>query len=278
MAQHVNLERYPVDQLDSEEGQGLLAKLRHQLEEQGHCALPGFLKDESVCRKSVEEVLHVQASGVAYHSDNAHNVYLEQEDPTLDEDHPRNRSQRSAKTCVTYDQISDANPVAQVFHWDALTDFLAAVLGKEKLYRTADPLGALNIHIYNQGDNLGWHFDRGEFAVTLLLQSPEEGGHFEYVPNLRTPLDPHYKQVDHILRTAANEDDEGGSEEEQENRKRRLPMEPGTLLLFCGRNSLHRVTEVQGSVPRVLAVLSYETKPGVMLNEYTRLKFFGRTV
>lgn len=53
-------------------------------------------------------------------------------------------------------------------------------------------------------------------------------------------------------------------------------LQPGTLVIFCGRNSMHRVTPVQGSKSRILAVLSYEQKPDVYLNEYTRLKFYGR--
>jgi hypothetical protein len=66
-----------------------------------------------------------------------------------------------------------------------MTEFIRDVLGKEKLYRTADPLGALNVHKYDEGDELGWHFDRGEFVVTLLLQTPEAGGKFESYPALR---------------------------------------------------------------------------------------------
>ena len=67
----------------------------------------------------------------------------------------------------------------------AMTDFVRLLLQKEVLYRTADPLGALNVHVYKERDQLNWHFDRGEFAVTLLLQSPEGGGHFQYIPSTR---------------------------------------------------------------------------------------------
>ncbi len=70
------------------------------------------------------------------------------------------RAQHSSKTCVTYDQVSPASPLHALYNWDPLLEFLAAVLGKEQLHRTADRLGALNVHIYHQGDELGWHFDR----------------------------------------------------------------------------------------------------------------------
>lgn len=53
-------------------------------------------------------------------------------------------------------------------------------------------------------------------------------------------------------------------------------LQPGTLVIFCGHSSMHRVTPIQGHKARVLAVLSYEQKPDVHLNEYTRMKFYGR--
>ena len=53
-------------------------------------------------------------------------------------------------------------------------------------------------------------------------------------------------------------------------------LQPGTLVIFCGQNSMHRVSPVEGKKFRILAVLSYEQKADVHLNEYTRMKFFGR--
>ena len=50
----------------------------------------------------------------------------------------------------------------------------------------------------------------------------------------------------------------------------------GDLLLFCGNRSIHRVTPVVGPRPRLLAVLAYDLEPGKVLNEYTRMKFYGR--
>lgn len=65
-------------------------------------------------------------------------------------------------------------------------------------------------------------------------------------------------------------------------------LEPGTLYLFAGQRSLHRVTEVRPqfepgvsfltSTPprtRINAIFTYYTQPGEVMNDYTRLKFFG---
>jgi hypothetical protein len=48
------------------------------------------------------------------------------------------------------------------------------------LYRSADPLDALEIAIFGDGDELGWHFDNSEFSVTVMYQQAEAGGHFDY--------------------------------------------------------------------------------------------------
>jgi hypothetical protein len=46
-------------------------------------------------------------------------------------------------------------------------------------------LSSINVHYADEGQELGWHFDNSEFAITLLLQAPQSGGQFEYVRDLR---------------------------------------------------------------------------------------------
>ena len=55
-----------------------------------------------------------------------------------------------------------------------------------------------------------------------------------------------------------------------------LAMEPGDLVLFRGRNAMHRVTPTQGPVTRMLVVLAYNSQPGVALSERARMTFYGR--
>ena len=56
----------------------------------------------------------------------------------------------------------------------------------------------------------------------------------------------------------------------------RLPIDEGALVLFRGRNALHRVTPTVGDVTRTLVVLAYNAEPGVSLSEAARMTFFGR--
>ena len=91
-------------------------------------------------------------------------------------------------------------------------------------------------------------------------------------PNLlwllhRSDQDENYQKVRRVVLQSCSAEGEG---------VRQVRLQAGTLMLFCGRNSLHRVTRVEGGRQRVLAVLSYEDRPGVLLNEYTRKKFYGR--
>jgi hypothetical protein len=55
------------------------------------------------------------------------------------------------------------------------------------------------------------------------------------------------------------------------------PMTPGTLMLFEGRRSLHRVTPISGDRARYVALLGYDTKPDTMSSELLKLIRYGRT-
>lgn len=56
-----------------------------------------------------------------------------------------------------------------------------------RLHPYADPLGSLNLNIYQPGQQHGWHFDNAAWSVTLMLQPARSGGIYEYVPDIRTP-------------------------------------------------------------------------------------------
>ena len=55
-----------------------------------------------------------------------------------------------------------------------------------------------------------------------------------------------------------------------------LSLDAGDLLLFRGRNSLHRVTPVADDSVRHLAVPAYNSLPGISLSETAQMTFYGR--
>jgi hypothetical protein len=56
-----------------------------------------------------------------------------------------------------------------------------------------------------------------------------------------------------------------------------FPMTPGTLMIFQGRHSLHRVSPVRGSRPRHVALLAYDPRPGTNSSDLLKLVRYGRT-
>jgi hypothetical protein len=55
-----------------------------------------------------------------------------------------------------------------------------------------------------------------------------------------------------------------------------LPMTPGTLPIFEGRYSLHRVSPIRGATDRLVGLPAYDTNPGTTSTELLRLSRYGR--
>ncbi|MBB5165684.1 2OG-Fe(II) oxygenase family protein [Mycobacterium sp. AZCC_0083] len=257
----VDLDRYPINDLDSDRGRAFVADCREQLRRDGVCNLPGFVTTQA----GTEMIRHADQLGSAAHStDNTHTIYFEPTDTSVPATHPLAAQQRSAKKTIACDQIPADAPIRRLYESDDLTKFIAAVLGKTELYRSADPLDAVMIALFEDGDELGWHFDRSEFAVTVMYQEAENGGHFDYYPGLRSAENDNHQTIEKTLQS----DGDGAV---------RLPSGPGALAIFHGRNALHRVSPIAGSRPRINSVLTYGEKPDMRLNTLTQDLFYGRT-
>ena len=254
----VDLDRYPIHDLASPEGRALVAACRSTFEETGVLALQGFLKPEATALLAAEAR---GLEGAAYHYATDHTVYFSPPDPDLPADHPRRTTVRTDKGNVPYDLIPRSAHLRAFYEWDATLAFVAAVLCQPELTRHPDPMAALNINVHDEGQELGWHFDRAQFAVTLALQQSEEGGVFQYAPGLRNDADENYPGVARVI---------AGDAEVRE-----LTAPPGTLSLFRGHHSLHRVTPGSGPSKRLLAALSYVTEP-TTFSAYARNLFYGR--
>ena len=96
-----------------------------------------------------------------------------------------NRQIISSKGCITTDQVPEQSGLKIIYDAPEFRKFIATIVGEPALYEYADPLSSINVHYADEGQELGWHFDNSEFAITLLLQAPQSGGQFEYVRDLR---------------------------------------------------------------------------------------------
>jgi len=57
----------------------------------------------------------------------------------------------------------------------------------------------------------------------------------------------------------------------------RLDIRPGDLVLFRGRDALHRVTPTEGSITRMLVVLAFNAEGATTLSDSALTTFYGRT-
>ena len=128
----------------------------------------------------------------AYHQDVQGTPYLELPADDWPEGHPRVTWARSSVHTIGYDQFPAGSLVRALYESDELLVFLGRILGREPLYRYADPIGALNLAVMIEGDVLDWHFDQTDFVVSLAIQSSERGGDFENAAMLRSPDDENY--------------------------------------------------------------------------------------
>ncbi len=165
---------------------------------------------------------------------------------------------------VAYDITPVGSPLRRLYEWDPLTNLIEGALDRGPIFRYMDPFGALNLAVMGEGDQLQWHFDQTDFVVSLAIQSAEAGGDFEVVPRIRSAKDECYDEVASVLAGDLS-------------RVETLPMTPGTLLIFEGRNSLHRVSPVSGSRWRHVGLLAYDTKPGTVGSDLLRADRYGRT-
>ena len=256
----VDLERCPVDALDSPAGAAFARSARKRFLEDGLCLVPEFVRPGAL------ELLAEEANGCiedAWFCRSTHNVYLAEDSPDLPAGEVAARRERTFVGSIPYDRIGEHSSLRHLYLWEPLKDFVGAVLGKPRLHRFADPLGACSVNVFVDGGEHGWHFDESEFSVTLMVQAPESGGAFEYVPRIRG------RQDEKSIVGAVLDGDR--------RHVRELPFAAGALLIFAGRETLHRVTRVGGSRPRLVPVLAYADRPGLANSEEVRRLFWGRT-
>jgi hypothetical protein len=257
----LDLARYPIDDLGSDRARDLVAECRSQLDRAGLCLLPGFLDAATVARAVADVEPEVDG---AFRKEREIVAMNESEiDPSLPPDDPVRTAHRHSMGVIAYDLIEPGSPIRALYEWEGMTEFLSAVLGR-RIYRCADPLISLVITAMPPGGEQGWHFDDNEFVVSLLLQKPVSGGEFEYVSGIRDDGDPGTDRIRRVF--------DGTSDEVQV-----APIQPGTLALFRGTHSLHRVSPVVDGPTRLIALLSYDPDPGMVFPAKAQLNNTGRT-
>ncbi|MCZ6779256.1 MAG: hypothetical protein O7F16_09855 [Acidobacteria bacterium] len=240
----VDLDCYPIHSLESPEGKRLLKRCRAELDEKALCALHDFVYP-SVRERMVEEVTTSMPGG----------FYYQQQREAYDDDgrkypegHPRTRTHPCRYDQIMNDQIPWESLIRKLYGSRQLVEFIRQVLGHETFYPAACPYLSLTVQVTRDGDANGWHFDGNDAVFSLLLQQPEAGGEFEYVPYVRSQENENYDGVSRVF-------------DDSDQYAQRPAIREGTFTLFKGDLSLHRVREIRGNRPRIIALFCYDQRP-----------------
>jgi hypothetical protein len=247
----IDLDRYPIDQLDNKTGQLLVAQCRSDLEDFAAAMLPKFVRQAAITKMAEEAESLVK---VAHRYDGDRVTFYEEDDKACSEDGSLDSTVRSVRHPNRYCQIlnyqiPNHSDLRAVYLWPPLTEFIRQVLNVEQLFLSQCPHLALTMKVAYEGDTDGWHYDPNDGVITLVLQTADNGGEFEYAPNIRNKINQNYAGVDRLFKSPDVE-------------AIRPILEPGTFTFFNGRHSMHRVRQV-GSTrqPRIVSIFSFDQRP-----------------
>ncbi len=260
--QLINYSSYPIDDINNEKRQNVIDQIRTELADDSCAVIRNFFSKEGLQALLTEA--DERKAETYYSPIKLCNVYLNEGNPESPEDHPINIFIPRTNGFITSDRFSDKTQSHQLYYWEPLKQFLRECLGKDELHIYEDPVSNMVVNVGKPGQEFNWHFDTNEFTITMLLQPAESGGHFEYVPGLRSAKNECYDDVGKVL----NGD---------RNRVKRLELNAGDLQFFLGRFSLHQVTENTGDGDRLLLIMSFSERAG-MVGSMARVKsLYGKT-
>lgn len=258
---------YPLDEPGDSRCGDIAARAKADLDRDQVCVLEDFITEEAR-RQMIADVMAILPE--AYPNRSHRTCFLNQQpDPELPAEHPKNIFFDASYRMMAYDLFDPASSLPTFYRWAPLRDFVARVLGEEQLYLNADPHQPANVLCYGDGDRSTWHFDRGnEFTVTLMLQEPEAGGIFEIAPEILERQDD--DSVDMAPLAAVLNGDKTNVIS--------VPRAPGSLVIFRGDRSVHRVSPIEGDRLRLMAVLVYEKEEGVVGRPEVNATVYGPRV
>lgn len=262
-ASYINTVRYPVNSPNSPEFALMIKSIQSKLDKDGCAVLKGFLRSETLGDLVAESD---QAAPNAHNSKNRTNPYFSKDDESLDFSHPLRRFYDRSNAFIPADNFGETSALRAIYEWPAFFEFMRIALDepKEKFFRYGDPLADVIVNMATEGNGFPWHFDTNNFTVTLAIQNADEGGNFEYAPNIRSGEE-NFDAVRDVL-------------DETSDLVTTLKLEPGDLQIFKGRYSLHRVAPLKGTTPRYVAIFSYVEEAGMVGSPERTKQLYGRVL
>ena len=242
---YVNLERYPIHDLDGGAAKKLVRRAHEMMARDTLCLFEGFLRNSAV-KKLSTEITKLESD--AHRVDYRCTPYGWMNNAGFPADHPRSQLPRRNCRVISTDQLNPAGACIELYEFDELTEFVRRLLRYDQLHRTACPTLSVQVNVMREQECFGWHYDTNDGVVSFTIQNPDSGGGFEYAPLLRDEDNENYAAVARIL---------DGSDT-----PRQPELSSGTFSLFLGRRSLHRVAPVgQTKLSRQSLLFSYDRQP-----------------
>jgi hypothetical protein len=266
---------------------------REQYLSTGAVTFPEFISP-SALSSILEDCFAAEES--AFTTDDKHTPHQLQVDPSfVPPNSVRNFQMRTQVASIAYDELPKESELVSLYRNPTLVALVSAItggVGGEKLHLSEDPLGACTVNVFRPSYGHSFHFDESEFSTTIMLREAnvEGSGLFQYTPPLRETSDNlALEDVGRTIRKYCAEEDgyqdvafpEGIDSEKAAvdcPPLHTLEFGPGTLSIFSGSRSLHRVTEVKGGVSRLTAVLTFSKTKGFRNSEAVQKMFWGRSV
>lgn len=264
LADIVNLERYPISDLNSQQGCRLVARCQAEFVDAVNCELPEFILPGAIAAVIADVEAREERAFRSARQRSAYGFYAPSHNEALDVEKtdPHAALQWRDVYYLAYDEFLPGSVLHTLYESKQVCAFTAAVLGLPEIHTVADHMMAAPVSLHYQGCQLGWHCDTQEFTITAMFRTSEEGGIFEYMP-LAGRGEANFDRVPAVFAGERTE-------------VRSVAIQPGSIVLFRGANTLHRVTPTRGQKPRLLSVFHLEQQPGRVYPEQWKVDVFGR--
>ncbi len=261
--QIINCDVYPLNNPQSITWELAVKRVRTDLQVDGCCVLDDFIRSEVIA--DLEQQSEMLAP-YAYYEAETVNVYNTNPDLVMDANHPAKITFQRGNAFVARDLIPQDQIIHILYTDNYFKKFISACFDLDLVYELSDPLAGLCVNVLKPGCMHPWHFDTNEFTVSLLTKSPVSGGIFQYCPNIRSPKQENFSDVYAVIT--------GNADQQIQS----LPPKLGSLQLFKGRYSLHRVSSVLGNAERHSAIFAYSQSPAVIGKVERTKQLFGRVL
>lgn len=292
----MNTSKYPwLDDLESPEAAEAIRSARRVYQSDGAVIFHDFITNAALQEATA---IANALDATAFTTDDVHTPYLED----ISSDYPinsiYNHQMQTRVASIAYDELPKESSLPNLYRDPRLLGLVKRIVGVAELYLSNDPLGCCSINVFRPGDFHSFHFDESEFSTTLMLQDDSEGGGlFQYTPPLKSsPTDLALAEVASAIESYDDrrKNIDSGSNAapfaEQATSSANvavapppppplhtLDFSPGTLSIFSGSKSLHRVTTVRGSKSRLVAVLTFSNVPNFCNSTKVQQLFWGRS-